>query len=993
MRLAVTAALALCTMFAHGQSSTAQSSVIEYTYDRMGNIIKMDVSGQLQEFDFYPESGPERSTVVLAGAGFSADSATNRAWIGGLAATVSQSTRRELRIVIPDGAQDGVIRVEVDGVSRESREAFDVLDAYPAPLIDGLEPRILLPGDQVAVTGRYFVQRPSGNQLTTGPSTQTITTADSNRLGFEYPAGVGSARLVVRTEHGEGSAPQLIFVPPDGTPAAAVAIAEEIAVGQQQPVSLRSGEFALLAYEVPDDGLLEASIVGASLRAASVQLVGPDRQVISTTSLSASGGTVGLRAHDAGSVYTLAITPRPGYPLVAQVAVGHRDLEITDLTLGEVAATSKQQYQIPVSFSMTNRGTLPVHADWYHPVRIRAYLSTDDILAAGDPELTGAPLRTTPIAAGESLPVQALLTTGAWPGTGDRHLFIKVDAPSGTNPTAQGVIPEPIETNNVVTGGTRLNADLTISEVTVGDVSATGDGRYALPVTYTVSNRGSSAISVDYYRPIAVAGFLSTDASLSSDDQRLSGGANRSTRLGPGESYTESKVFYTSAAITGDLNFLLKVDAPTFSDPTGPALIVESDEANNTVSMPVQLKADLAVSDVEVGEVSATGDGRYSFPATFTVSNLGNSRINVDWYKPMRVRAFLSRDLELSTGDPELSGVTNRTTPIEPGESYIETRTLFTSSYPETGDWNLIIKVDAPALGNPALPGSVSETNETNNTSLGMPVQLKADLAVSDVEVGEVSATGDGRYSFPATFTVSNLGNSRINVDWYKPMRVRAFLSRDLELSTGDPELSGVTNRTTPIEPGESYIETRTLFTSSYPETGDWNLIIKVDAPAFGNPALQGSVSETNETNNTSLGNVQLQADLTISDLLVGTVSDAGGGRYSFPVTYTVRNIGSSRITVDYYKPIRMSAYLSRDADISSSDLALSGLLSRSSPMAPGESFTETRTVTSMANPGSGQWTVLIKVDAPLGANPAVNGTIAESNEQNNVVSAGVQLP
>jgi subtilase family serine protease len=357
------------------------------------------------------------------------------------------------------------------------------------------------------------------------------------------------------------------------------------------------------------------------------------------------------------------------------------------------------------------------------------------------------------------------------------------------------------------------------------------------------------------------------------------------------------------------------------------------------------------------------------------------------------VRAFLSRDLELSTGDPELSGVTNRTTPIEPGESYIETRTLFTSSYPETGDWNLIIKVDAPALGNPALPGSVSETNETNNTSLGMPVQLKADLAVSDVEVGEVSATGDGRYSFPATFTVSNLGNSRINVDWYKPMRVRAFLSRDLELSTGDPELSGVTNRTTPIEPGESYIETRTLFTSSYPETGDWNLIIKVDAPAFGNPALQGSVSETNETNNTSLGNVQLQADLTISDLLVGTVSDAGGGRYSFPVTYTVRNIGSSRITVDYYKPIRMSAYLSRDADISSSDLALSGLLSRSSPMAPGESFTETRTVTSMANPGSGQWTVLIKVDAPLGANPAVNGTIAESNEQNNVVSAGVQLP
>jgi hypothetical protein len=843
--------------FLPGLAGAQDHSVIEYSYDRVGNIVKMDVSGPLQPFSYEPERGPEGSTVVLSGAGFAVDSLDNRVWFNGVPALVSQAFRRELRVIVPQGAEDGAIRVEVEGVVRESSGAFHVLPQYPAPVIDKLAPKLALPGDEVGITGRYFVPNPSVNQLHLGPSVLDLYTEDSNQLRFRYPADTGTARVLIRTEHGEARSDGLVFVPPPGLSLASVAHAERIAIGEQASISLSPSAVALLAYEVPEVMQLEASIVGTSLQGATVQLLGPDRQVITTANLGASGGAIGLRTHLAGAVYTLAVTPRQGWPLRANVGVGYRDLEISDLALGEVAATSTQQSQVPVTFNVTNRGTIPVRADWYNPVRIRAYASVDETLGVGDVELSGVSSITSPIAAGETLPIQAVLSTGPGQGVGDQRIFVKVDAPSGSDPAAHGVIPETDESNNVAEGQVKFDADLTISEMSIGQVSATGDRGYAIPVTYSVSNLGSSAISVDYYRPIAVVGFLSSDPVLSTEDQRLSGGSIRSSRMAPGESYTETRTFQTTAAVSGPLSFLLKVDAPTTTAPTGAGLIVETDESNNTLSATVSLDGDLTVGELSIGEAAATGDGRYAFPVTYTVRNLGSSRINVDWYKPIRVHAFLSRDGELGSDDLVLSGVANRTTPMEPGESYSETRTLTTPDNPGTGDWTFFIKVDAPNGSNPAGSGSVVETDETNNVA-SAGVQLQADLVVDDVLIGQVSATGDGRYAFPVTYTVRNLGSSRISVDWYKPIRVHAFLSRDGELGSDDLVLSGMANRTTPMEPGESYTETRALSTTGSVNGGGWVVLIKVDAPTGMDPAGRGAVVESNEANNVASSGVVL---------------------------------------------------------------------------------------------------------------------------------------
>ena len=99
--------------------------------------------------------------------------------------------------------------------------------------------------------------------------------------------------------------------------------------------------------------------------------------------------------------------------------------------------------------------------------------------------------------------------------------------------------------------------DLSVSNVSVGAVSTYQDGRYVIPVTYTVTNSGgvgAPGVFYDY-------AYLSSDGVLDNADTGLSGSHTQVPALAAGASYTTTVTFNTTAAQpSGSYTLIVKAD-------------------------------------------------------------------------------------------------------------------------------------------------------------------------------------------------------------------------------------------------------------------------------------------------------------------------------------------------------------------------------------------------------------------------------------------------
>ena len=410
---------------------------------------------------------------------------------------------------------------------------------------------------------------------------------------------------------------------------------------------------------------------------------------------------------------------------------------------------------------------------------------------------------------------------------------------------------------------------------------------------------------------------------------------------------------------------------------------------------PVTPQPDLTISNLTVGVIAANGNGSFNIPVTFQVNNVGTSAALATWYD----RGYLSANSTLHDTDQALSGYNTRATNLAVGASYSVGATFVTSTTTVPGDYVLIVKADGgagTAQYSPTGPNAVPESNETNNTqsiAINLPASPKPDLVISNVIVGAISVSQAGAYSFPVTFTVTNVGALSAKPNWYE----LAYMSSDAVLDDADQNLSGYSVRNLALASGASYTASRTFTSTTTTAPGNYTLFVKTDgrgmAIGIGTNTDSGFVAEGSEANNLQalVLTLPLKADLVVSNVSIGKIVKNSNGSKGIPVTYTVTNAGGAAALPNWYDV----AYLSTDTVLDSAD-AVAGYVIHSTALAAGASYTVNTTLVTATTTPAGAYTLFIKADGQGGALGGTNvdsGRITEGAEVNNVIPVAVVLP
>jgi hypothetical protein len=347
------------------------------------------------------------------------------------------------------------------------------------------------------------------------------------------------------------------------------------------------------------------------------------------------------------------------------------DLRATNLAVGSISVNADGGYNIPVTFTVSNVGTAAAVATWLDG----GYLSTTPTLTDAVQILSGFVTHSTNLAVGASYVASATLVTTAATTAGSYYLIVKTDAGNSASgqygPTGANRIAERYEDNNTQSVAITLPAkvpDLRVTTASIGMIIVNQNGSYGLPITYTVTNAGTLTAPAGWYDQA----YLSNDPALDNGDVPLTGAPYRSSALAPTASYTNTTTFTTTTtAAVGSYTVFVKADGRTSSDYQGSntdsGRISESNETNNTFSIPVTLPArpDLMVTSASVGAITVAQNGAYNIPVTFSVNNLGGAAAQSYWYD----LAYLSTDGVLDNADQNLSGYNGNSYPLAAGGS------------------------------------------------------------------------------------------------------------------------------------------------------------------------------------------------------------------------------------------------------------------------------------------------------------------------------------
>jgi hypothetical protein len=545
--------------------------------------------------------------------------------------------------------------------------------------------------------------------------------------------------------------------------------------------------------------------------------------------------------------------------LVQVTRITKPDLVISNLAVGLIGQHPGGGYDITASFTVSNAGNAPAIATWYD----RGYISTDAVLDNGDQLLSANNVRTVNLLPNAAYTASVTFTSTAGTPAGAAYLIIKTDggdAASGQySATGANYVDESNEANNAQAVAITLptqKPDLVITNATVNAIVVNQNGSYSIPVTFTVTNSGGVAAPASWYD----LAYLSTDSALDNLDVNF-GWTNRGATLAPLASYTVTAT-YTTATGTAAGAYTLFMKADGSGSMVGgtnmdAGRVAEASESNNAYAVPITLPArpDLQVTSASIGAVGVNQNGSYSVPITYTVTNAGASAAQPSWYD----LAYLSTDATLDNSDLNF-GWTSHATSLAPGASYTTTATYTIPTSVAAGTYTLFKKADGSGSmvgGTNTDAGRVAEADETNN-ALALPLTLPArpDLQLTSGSVGTIVKNGNGSYSIPVTFTVTNAGASAAMASWYD----LAYLSVDSTLDNADTNF-GWSSRATALAAGGTYTTTITFTTSTTVTAGAYTLFLKTDgsgAMVGGSNTDNGRVAEANEANNTSAVSVTL---------------------------------------------------------------------------------------------------------------------------------------
>ena len=353
---------------------------------------------------------------------------------------------------------------------------------------------------------------------------------------------------------------------------------------------------------------------------------------------------------------------------------------------------------------------------------------------------------------------------------------------------------------------------------------------------------------------------------------------------------------------------------------------------------------DLSISALTVGAPVTNKNGSFTFSASFTVTNVGDTATSGSWWD----KFYVSSDATLGSGDWSFPVL--RTTPLAAGESYTVTRDILTPTGWAAGTYTVFAKTDTDGL--------VGESGESNNVTGGLPITFQLpDLAISGLTVGSATTNKNGSFTFDVSFTVTNTGSATAAGGWNDTV----YVSTDASFNWGD--WSAPERRTSSLAPGASYTVSKTITTPTGWTAGTYTVFARTDSA--------GEVGEPEAGNAT--GGVPLVLrlpDLVISGLAVGAPVTNADGSYAFPATFTVTNTGDAIAAGGWWDRV----YVSEDP-VFNWDWSVS--VRRADPLAPGASYTVTKAVVTPTGWHGGTYTVFARTDtaAEVGEPEAGNGT------------------
>ena len=535
--------------------------------------------------------------------------------------------------------------------------------------------------------------------------------------------------------------------------------------------------------------------------------------------------------------------------------------------------------------------------------------------------------------------------------------------------------------------------DLAIKVNSWGPPTANTDHTWSIPLSYTVTNIGTATANGTWND----VGYLSSNGVLDANSQSYYP-LNTHSTLAAGASYSVNAVFTTTnSTAPGTYTFFAKTDGRNSayfggsSTNTDNGNLVEVSEANNIASTTVKLDADLKVSNVVLGSPTANQNGTWTIPVSYTVTNAGASTIaNPSWYD----MGYLSSNGVLDNSSQGSFYLNRQATPLAPGASYSINSTFTTNNVTPGGTYTFFVKADGHDDYTGGLNtdnGALPDANKANNVA-SVTVKLDADLKVSNVVLGSPTANSNGTWTIPVSYTVTNAGLSAIaNPAWYD----MGYLSSNGVLDNASQGNGYLNRQATPLAPGASYSINSGFTTNNLTPAGTYTFYVKADGHddyTGGTSTDNGALPDANKANNVVSVAVKLDADLKVSNVVLGSPTANSNGTWSFAVSYTVTNTGLTTIANPVWYDM---GYLSSNGVLDNASQGNGYLNRQATPLAPGASYSINSGFTTNNVTPAGTYTFFVKADGHddyTGGTNADNGSLPDANKANNVASANVTL-
>jgi subtilase family serine protease len=346
------------------------------------------------------------------------------------------------------------------------------------------------------------------------------------------------------------------------------------------------------------------------------------------------------------------------------------------------------------------------------------------------------------------------------------------------------------------------------------------------------------------------------------------------------------------------------------------------------------MASDLVVSSVTAPPTAGAGD-TLTIMASTKNQGLGAA-------EPSATRFYLARTSTITASAILFDGV--HTVPsLAAGATSSASITVTIPAASATGTYYIVAKADA---------GGIEQESQESNNTLARLLTIGPDVAFSVLAVPTTAAAGG---TIVVADTVKNQGGGTAGVT-----TTTFYLSSDTSLGAGDV-LSG--SRSVPDLPAGG-VNSGTTLVVIPPSlaTGSYYVIAKADA--------DNAVIETNESNNTSLRNVQIGGDLVVSAPTVPATAGAGS---TVVVSETTTNKGAGPVAASVTR-----FYLSTKLVIDASAMLLSGGRAISE-LAGGASSTGSTTVLIPTTVSTGSYYLIAKTDA--------DNAVSETLESNNTAA------